>query len=183
VDSELEKQGADENFELSFIDFDGYSNTIYVETTDDFYAFSISGENLIDLTFLDPTMSIISITVWNQLADISARINVLTGEINQSINKIDEALSKLNLGIAVWCLLEPEDEHHTSIGYGKINNRWGLLIRSETSEWYFNDAPRKLRLECVDRIPELLHHLCRESVDLAGLIDAKIRRIKSRVDV
>lgn len=123
--------------------------------------------------------------LWNSLAEASARINLATEEIAKSIATINLCLSRLNIGLPVWLDLKPiqevvlvGSEDHQRIGYAKIYNRWGLCLGSGNKEWHFNDAPRGLRLEAINRIPDLLVAITKETNDIYGLIEAKLLRMR-----
>lgn len=118
--------------------------------------------------------------LWNSLAEASARINLATEEIAKSIATINLCLSRLNIGVPVWCYLKPVNDDHDRIGYDKLYGRWGLCLSSGDKEWHFNDAPRKLRLEAINSIPDLLASLTKETVDISGLIEAKLLRMRGR---
>ena len=129
---------------------------------------------------------------YSQLSSVAADLNAVSDELGKSISEIDVALKKLNLGIATWVTIRgadnsPSDDSFWSrdIGYAKISNKWGISLRtidgqssdpdrSETEEWLFNDAPRSLRLEAIDKIPELLEQLSKEAVRTTKNIRARL---------
>lgn len=78
-------------------------------------------------------------------------------------------------------------------GYSKIGNRWGVALCSrsgnsgapdeETSEaWLFNDAPRWQRAEAVEKIPDLLEALIKETEETTRRIRSKITHAKRLAD-
>lgn len=118
--------------------------------------------------------NVITPDIWNSLAEASARINLATEEIAKSIAIVNLCLSRLNTGLAVWCPLNNQDK----IGYAKLHGRWGLCLASSEGEWHFNDAPRRLRLEAINSIPDLLAAMTKETNDISGLIEAKLCRMR-----
>jgi hypothetical protein len=83
------------------------------------------------------------------------------------VNKLDALLKKFNLGVPTWVSFEKsrsdDGNYQEDIGYAKINGKWGIAIRtiecdfsdpdSSVAEWQFNDAPRLLRVNAVERFP------------------------------
>ena len=129
---------------------------------------------------------------YSQLSTVAADLNAVSDELGKSIAEIDAALKKLNLGITTWVTIRgdggnPYDDSFRSrdIGYAKVSNKWGISLRtidgqlsdpdrSETEEWLFNDAPRSLRLEAIDKIPELLEKLSKDAVRTTKDIRARL---------
>jgi hypothetical protein len=106
------------------------------------------------------------------------------------------------LGISVWVQLYggttgAYDDHSfwsTDIGYAKVDGKWGISLRKvegdysdpegeHVEEWLFNDAPRSLRLEAVERIPDLLEKLSKEAVKATTEINAKLADVQAIVGV
>lgn len=116
---------------------------------------------------------------YSKLSAIAAELNDASDELGKTISQIDTALKKLNVGVVVWITIQarPADPnngdfwHETDqLGYAKVNGKWGVAIRTvgedvqdpdqcSDEEWLFNDAPRALRLQAIDKIPDLLDGL------------------------
>jgi hypothetical protein len=131
---------------------------------------------------------------YSQLSTVAADLNAVSDELGKSIAEIDAALKKLNLGITTWVKIHCDDGNpfgdsdsfwSRDIGYAKVSNKWGISLRtidgqhsdpdrSETEEWLFNDAPRSLRLEAIDKIPELLEKLSKDAVKTTKDIRARL---------
>src|SRR5882724_6007815 len=110
-----------------------------------------------------------------QLASVAADLNIISDSLGKYISEIDEALKNLNLGISVWVEVRRWDGEHPryyyeTIGYAKVAGKWGIALQSaigshddpeegSAEQWLFNDAPRKLRLAAIDKLPELLKKL------------------------
>ena len=134
---------------------------------------------------------------YSQLSTVAADLNAVSDELGKSIAEIDVALKKLNLGITTWVTIRGDDEYPYNdlywgrdIGYAKVNSKWGISLRtiegqssdpdrSKTEEWLFNDAPRSLRLEAIDKIPELLEELSKEAVKNTKNIRARLDEAKA----
>jgi hypothetical protein len=129
---------------------------------------------------------------YSQLSTVAADLNAVSDELGKSIAEIDAALKRLNLGITTWVKIHGDDGNpfddsfwSRDIGYAKVSNKWGISLRtidgqrsdpdrSETEEWLFNDAPRSLRLEAIDKIPELLEKLSKDAVKTTKDIRARL---------
>jgi len=129
---------------------------------------------------------------YTQLSTVAADLNAVSDELGKSIAEIDAALKKLNLGISTWVTIHGDDSSpyddsfwNRDIGYAKVSSKWGISLRTvngqysdpdraETEEWLFNDAPRSLRLEAIDKIPELLEQLSKEAVKTTKNIRARL---------
>ncbi|MGE0448999.1 MAG: hypothetical protein AB7Q29_05380 [Vicinamibacterales bacterium] len=126
---------------------------------------------------------------YRQLSLAASHLNVVSDELGKSITVLDSALKKLNLGLATWLRLDRWEDalgHYSSryLGYAKVNNRWGIALRTvagnnntpedaTVEEWLFNDAPRALRIEAVEKLPDLFDSLIKEA-------DATIRKVKAQ---
>ena len=130
---------------------------------------------------------------YSQLSTVAADLNAVSDELGKSISEIDAALKKLNLGITTWVTIRESQEYYCdgspfwrwSIGYAKVEGKWGISLskvdgdlsnqdESNNEEWLFNDAPRSLRLEAIDKIPELLEKLSQEAVKTTKNIRARL---------
>jgi hypothetical protein len=98
-------------------------------------------------------------------------------------------LRRLNLGITTWIRLDSREDglgnySKRDLGYAKVGGKWGIALRTMSGnhhspddavleEWLFNDAPRALRIESVEKLPDLFDGLVKEA-------DAATRQIRSR---
>lgn len=134
----------------------------------------------------------------------STDLNVISDELGKSIAEIDSALKKLNLGVSVWVPFRRDEGDGTpghswywseDLGYAKAGATWGICIRridgdhqlpedAETEErWLFNDAPRRLRILAIDKIPELLENLSNEAARTTKEIRAKLADVEAIANV
>jgi hypothetical protein len=113
-------------------------------------------------------------------------LNRATLRLSKSIEVLDDALRKLNLGIACWVNIATgsnEDGTHSiteNLGYDKINGKWGLALASVTEDefggepeantWLFCDASREFRIRAVTHLPKLIAQMNRN----ASAVTAKV---------
>jgi hypothetical protein len=136
---------------------------------------------------------------YSQLTTVAADLNAVSDELGKSIAEIDAALKRLNLGITTWVIIQgdngdPSNDNMSywsrDIGYARVDGKWGISLRTvdgfypdpdgeKIEEWRFNEAPRSLRLESIDRIPVLLETLCKDAVKTTKDIRAKLSEVES----
>lgn len=136
---------------------------------------------------------------YSQLSTVAADLNAVSDELGKSIAEIDAALKKLNLGITTWVTIQSGDGDRfrdnysfwsRDIGYAKVDSKWGITLRNvdgdyrnpddeRVEKWRFDDAPRSLRLESIDKIPELLEKLSKEAAKTTKDIRAKLCEVQS----
>jgi hypothetical protein len=137
---------------------------------------------------------------FKELADSAARLNSASDELAKAILPIDAALKKLNLGVAAWYpYVDSEDRdsghyHRRFIGYAKVGRKWGLALSTvsgnfnwpepveEEEEWLFNDAPRWMRIEALDHIPNLLELLVEQANTFAENLRKKTEHARELAD-
>lgn len=126
---------------------------------------------------------------YRQLSLAASHLNLVSDELGKSIAVLDAALKKLNLGISTWSRLDRWEDAFGNystryLGYAKVGNRWGIALRTvagnntqpeeaTVEEWLFNDAPRSLRIEAVEKLPDLFENLIKEA-------DVAIRKVKAQ---
>jgi len=128
---------------------------------------------------------------FQQLAVRAANLNTVSDELGKSIEELDAALKKLNLGVTAWVTFarggDESGEYWSTreLGYSKISNRWGIALRTCSGEysyperdseetWPFNDAPRWMRIEGINHIPELIDELGEEAEKTTQRIREKV---------
>lgn len=126
---------------------------------------------------------------YKKLQACAASLNEASDELGRAIAECDAALKRLNLGIAAWVNVFEEEDRNTGdywdrgLGYAKVGGKWGIVLRSRwgnfgndnihNEEWPFNEAPRTLRAEAVEKLPELLLALAKSADDTTADIEAK----------
>ena len=130
-------------------------------------------------------------TAFRQLSSAASELNATSDELGKSITELDAELKKINLGVAVWVQFrggtydDPMEYWSEEIGYAKVGGKWGISLRKveghaqypdqETGEmWLFNEAPRKLRLPAIEKIPELLTKMAEDASETAKAIRGKL---------
>ena len=129
---------------------------------------------------------------YSQLQVVAADLNSVSDQLGKSISEIDSALKILNLGISVWVKIHGGEGGDSGssfwrrdIGYSKIDGKWGISLRKvegyyddpeeeALEQWLFNDAPRSLRLEAIEKIPALLEELSTQAVKTTKDIQARL---------
>jgi hypothetical protein len=150
------------------------------------------------MTIKAPTLSERVTNSFLQLTSVASELNAISDELGNSIADIDAALKKLNVGITVWETISdgsgnPDigDSTHWSedIGYAKIKGKWGICLRrvdgdfsdpdrDEVESWLFSDAPRVLRLEAIEKIPDLLEKLSKEAIKVTDQIKDRLTDVR-----
>jgi hypothetical protein len=127
-------------------------------------------------------------TIFKHLSQAAIDLNSVSDELSKPIQICESALKKLNLGVSAWVDLASGGDGgpwwDRSIGYTKLQDRWGITLRSrsghegadELSEelWPFNDSPRWMRLEAITKLPDLLKALIKQAEETTQKMRKKI---------
>ncbi len=140
-----------------------------------------------------------TVEAFKELAGSAAALNTTSDELGRFITSMDQSIQRLNLGIEAWVdtdggWSDPTGEYEKHlVGYAKIRGTWGIALRvsrgyehdpescSEES-WLFNDAPRDLRVDAVEKLPELLDRLKKKAESTSKKIAEKTQRAKEVAD-
>jgi uncharacterized phage infection (PIP) family protein YhgE len=142
----------------------------------------------------DPKIEKIAVN-FRELSFVASTLNSASDELTKVVAILDEALRTLNVGITAWTTFNSyasdpaEDFEYEQVGYCKINGKWGIAIQrvwgeykrgeSETEgPWLFSDAPREMRLNSVDKIPELIGALSQRASETAKKIQEKTQEVR-----
>lgn len=132
-------------------------------------------------------------THFQALSSAATSLNAASDELTKVVGVLDEALKKLNVGLAVWVTINRWSEEYRhgedQIGYCKVNGKWGIALSTSWNDdsggedtvdglWLFNDAPREMRLAGIDKIPELIEALGKEAFDTAKRIQQKTEEVR-----
>lgn len=131
---------------------------------------------------------------YKRLAESATYLNTASDELGKSILALEAALRGLNLGVTTWVQFagsENSDGDFTDhcVGYAKVGGKWGIALSvakgnrswpedSRDDEWLFNDAPRALRADAVDALPELVESLVTTAETTAKKIKEKTGRAR-----
>ncbi|MGC4084050.1 MAG: hypothetical protein QM736_18560 [Vicinamibacterales bacterium] len=114
-------------------------------------------------------------SAYKRLAESAERLSAASDSLAKPVRQIEFTLQELNIGLDTWHTMASgsnDDGYYWNreVGYVRLNDGWGLAIRSttghetnpdaeDTDRWRFNDAPRYLRVEAIDKLPDLLEGL------------------------
>jgi hypothetical protein len=124
----------------------------------------------------------------------ATNLNTATDQLGASVGQLDAILKKFSLGVPTWVSFTEQgsefgDEYYTEqIGYAKIGGKWGIAIRAidgsyqfpgkeSVEQWLFSDAPRLLRVNSVEKIPDLLEALLKKAAETAVAIAQKAAEV------
>jgi hypothetical protein len=129
---------------------------------------------------------------YKQLTQAAVSLNSASDELGKAISVLDAALIKLNLGVSAWVTLSQNDGSKQGqdwwwarqFGYTKVRDKWGVALRSISGDhcypdgdsedaWLYNDAPRWMRTEAVEKIPELLEGLLKQVLETTKSVQKK----------
>jgi hypothetical protein len=122
-----------------------------------------------------------------KLASVSQSLNQASDLVTARISEVESALREYKLGVEAWVDIRRwHDEGQFTDGnwyrlgrtqrlaYGKKDGKWGLLtyiVAEESDEYeefaFLREAPRDLRLNAIDKLPELLEALVEKAVQTA----------------
>jgi hypothetical protein len=127
---------------------------------------------------------------FQQLKAAATQLNAISDKLGKSISALDAALQRFNLGVETWVRISTYSEddgnyYFREIGYAKVGPKWGIALRTRQGhaeypegehleQWLFNDAPRALRVDAVDKLPELLEGLVKTASTTTEKIKDKI---------
>ena len=135
-------------------------------------------------------------TSFQQLSAAASTLNAISDQLGKVVSRLDSSFQKLNIGVSGWVKFNISRSGDglqfwfDEVGYDKVNGRWGLAIRSASGhegmeegslydgEWQFNDAPRTLRIDAVDKIPELFEKLTNEVQATTESVDRKLKKLQ-----
>jgi hypothetical protein len=129
---------------------------------------------------------------FRRLSVSAAELNSESDRLNASISALESALKKLGLGISSWYQYNKETLGDgsgywiESIGYTKMNSKWGLALSTRfgndvdednVETWPFNESPRHLRIKALKFIPQLLDQLNKDAVDFSKSVSDGIAEV------
>jgi hypothetical protein len=137
---------------------------------------------------------------FTKLSAAAKDLNKVSDELGQAISSIDHILQRLNLGVPTWVTIHGGQDEYSGeeywsrdVGYSKVGSRWGIALctregnysnpdQEKFEAWLFNDAPRWLRVEGVEKIPDLLEELIKNTEQTTKKIKGKIDHAKQLAD-
>ena len=140
--------------------------------------------------------------LFQRLVAAATQLNTVSDELGKSIAALDDLLKQLNLGVDTWVtIIQYSDEEQPgyfvshALGYARVGSKWGIALRTiagyeqddprdyRKDWWPFNDAPRALRIDAVDKLPDLLEALTKAATTTAEKIQDKIGQAQEVVAV
>jgi hypothetical protein len=131
---------------------------------------------------------------YRQLATAATNLNAVSDALGTVVAELDSALKKLNLGIPSWVSFlgnpsDGPDYNYYQVGYDKVGGKWGIAVRrvwgndfaperEASEEWTFNDAPRWLRINAIDKIPDLIAELTKKTNETTIQLGNKLPKAK-----
>jgi hypothetical protein len=130
-----------------------------------------------------------------RLEAAAAKLNKASDELSKPVVDLNGVLKRLNVGVPAWFKFDGWFEEDTTeyskseIGYAKVSGEWGICLRQVSGfaddptveheeRWQFDDAPRRLRLEAIDHLGDLLNTLVTEADTTADQLLAKVESAK-----
>lgn len=125
-----------------------------------------------------PSTSARLAAAYKRLAQSADALGAASDDFSKPIAEIDAALARLNIGLVTWATVTGGNDDgdgywSRDVGYAKIGGKWGLAIRTvdghhswerdDIDEWLFHDAPRSYRIEALEKLPDLLEQLIKNS--------------------
>jgi hypothetical protein len=132
--------------------------------------------------------------LYAKLSKCAGGLNEASDELGRSMSEVDMAVQNLNLGVSAWIDIPGgwEDPWGAyckwQLGYDRVGKRWGIALRTvdgaddrpddDITPWLFNDAPRAMRVEAIEKLPDLLRALIAKVDDTAAAIERKTSRAR-----
>ncbi len=128
--------------------------------------------------------------VLKRLGALAQDLNEASDVISKQIVALESALNALRLGVWAWVVISRESElttpdengkyyelHHMHmLGYGKHKGEWALLVDNYTEEFdegdsrsvtLLREAKRDVKLEAVEKLPDLLQEIEKKATEMA----------------
>ncbi len=125
------------------------------------------------------------------LDNASHDLNAVSDGMRASIDAINAALKKVNPGVTAWLPLS-SGETERALGYAKVNGGWCIALRESSGSrdagtyqeniWPFNEASRWMRIDSVQRIPDLFDVLLARVRDMTEKMRSKVEFVNTLVD-
>jgi len=128
-----------------------------------------------------------------QFPAVASSLNTATDQLGKSVGQLDAVLKKFSLGIPTWVSFNRQSDDNADwyyseeLGYAKIGGKWGVAVRTveynpgrrdnDVAEWLFSEAPRLLRVQAIEKIPELLQAMLESAGDMSKRIAEKAEEV------
>lgn len=137
---------------------------------------------------------------FQTLSSISGLLNTASDELTKAVGCLDDALKRLNIGLSVWVPFRDRSDPESNevydvdeIGYAKVNGTWGIAIQHAWGDsaadhhcsdgpWLFTDAPREMRIQAVDKLPEMIEEMSKVAAHTQKKIQEKTKQVRELAD-
>lgn len=125
-----------------------------------------------------PSSSERLVSAYKRLVAVAETQKIAARQFSAPIAEIDRALQRLDLGLITWQKIAGGEDDYggywsRDVGYARIKGDWGLAIRSvrghhgweedEVEQWLFGEAPSSMRIEALEKVPDLLEELIKNA--------------------
>lgn len=133
---------------------------------------------------------------YSDLASAATVLNEVSDELGKFIESMNTSIQKLNIGIEAWVdmktgYVDPDDGDYEAhfVGYAKSSGRWGISLKRTWGNenhpesggyevWHFNEAPRVMRVDAIDKLPDVLDRLKRKAESTTNKLAKKTEQAK-----
>jgi hypothetical protein len=133
---------------------------------------------------------------YKRLAASADALGSKTHQFSKIITELERVLAKLDLNVEAWEKLRGSDEDgrgnfwHEWVGYAKVKGKWCIAL-SETRgnhhndpedstdlTWCFDEGPRSLQINAIDKLPDLLEALAKTADKTSRKLDQKLDQVR-----
>lgn len=120
-------------------------------------------------------------TFLDEVQEVGKNLSGLADKLNEVLARAEKAIADLGLGVTASVPLL--GSVGKSLAFGKESSGWKLLVVSNdgSSSIPLLNSSRKLRLESVDRIPDLVKALYNEAREESSTLATKIDQLSEYV--
>jgi hypothetical protein len=128
---------------------------------------------------------------FRELSKTASQLNFVSDALGKYIAEIESGLKTLNLGVTSWVTINkwPTNDdlvmHHQELGYAKLSKEWCIALRTyndadwsdewvDYEVWAFNDGPRQLRINAIDKLSALLQKLNSDATKVSNSVAEKL---------
>lgn len=132
-------------------------------------------------------------TAIRNLQAAAVELNAASDKLSAELAVLNTKLKCLAMGVACWVALSATEKCTIKVGYTRFSKGgWGLAISETKNEdkgktdsvvvWPIADAPRRLRLDGVSKIPELLENLAVRARGMTSDVERRTEELKQLIE-
>ncbi|HXT69936.1 MAG TPA: hypothetical protein VN700_09285 [Vicinamibacterales bacterium] len=125
---------------------------------------------------------------YKRLVVAAASHRSASHEFTKPFAEIERAIKDLNLPVATWQKIAGGEDNYggywsRDVGYARTKGIWGLALRSvrghesweedDSEQWPFDEAPSSLRLEALEKLPDLLEQIIKNAEKTTRKLEEK----------